>query len=255
MKAFHRCCWLFLLLIVIGCASRVKLPDYTEFAAGRNSAIPTAVLEIYGRFSASASGKTARASFNMLVQPAKRAYLEILDPSKQQSHAFNMDTKELTLLWSKGGEYIQEPATPQNLQAITGFPVQPDDLMLLMTGYGLNFLEWKQTKALSDGWLLERPPFTAKLSLKQEISTIVIQSGGNPEVRVEYGDYEMVNDRLVPRSIRFDVPDRNISLRLEIDKFLPRDEPATDDLFNVQTPPSARRLSLKEIYAGRPLIY
>jgi len=252
-----RYCALWLLLVLAGCAStgKVSLPAYSEFAAARREAVPSAVLEIYGRFAASASGKSVRASYNMLLQPAKNGYLEILDPSKQQSHAFGLDSSELVLLWSKQAEFIREPASPENLQAITGFPIQPDDLLLLMAGYGLNFSEWKETGSRTDGWSLQRGAFTATLNMKEEISRIRIQSGGNPEVIVEYSDYQMINDRLVPRNINFNVPDRKISLRMQIDKFLPRDEEPTSELFQVQLPPDARRLLLKEIYSGKPLIY
>lgn len=248
---------LVLILLLAACAGAKKTPlsSYQDFAAARSRIVPTTVVEIYGRFTASSAGKSVKASFNLLLEPGKHAYLEILDPSQQQTHAFSLDAEKLTLLWSKQQEYVREDATPQNLQAITGFPVQADDLMLLMGGLGLNFPAWKEGASKKDGWTLVREPFTAQLALKEEISRIEIASTTAPAVRIEYSDYRMTNNRLVPRSILMSVPDRKITLRLQIDKFLPRDEPASADLFDVQLPAHARQLQLREIYNGKPLIY
>lgn len=245
------------LLLFLGCATSkpIKLPSYEDFVSVRRQVTSVPELEIYGRFTAAASGKSVKASFNLLLEPNKNAYLEILGPSKQMTNAFSLSRTQLTLLWAKEGEYIQEEATPENLQAITGFPVFPDDLVQLMAGYGLNFAEWKMVEATRDGWMLERPPFRASLGMKEQISRITVSSRTSPEVRIEYADYQMTNDRLVPRAIRISVPGRKIELRLQIDKLLPRDEPPTPDLFAVKLPDNAKKLVLKDIYNGKPLIY
>ena len=246
---------IFGLLVIASCAKPIHLPSYDDFVSVRKQAVPATVLEIYGRLTAKASGKSVKASFNLLLEPGKRAYLEILGPGQQMTFAFALNTNQLTLLWAKEREYITEDATPQNLQAIAGFPVQPDDLLLLMAGYGLNFPEWKADQPQKDGWILQRPPFSARLAMKNEISRITVSSATSPEVRIEYSDYQRMNDRLVPRSIRMEAPASRTALKLQIDKFLPRDEPEAPDLFEVQLPPDAKKLTLREIYTGKPLIY
>lgn len=233
----------------------MKLPSYDDFVSVQQKAMNVPELEIYGRFTATAQEKSVKASFNLLLAPGKNAYLEIIGPGQQMTNAFSLNGSGFTLLWAKDREYIQEESTPQNLQSITGFPVYADDLMLLMGGYGLNFAEWHSAKAAKDGWILEREPFTAHLVMKEHISKIEITSKTSPAVQIEYGDYEMMNDRLVPRSVHMSVPARKIDMRLGIDKLLPRDEPPDANLFEINLPAEARRLSLKEIYHGQPLIY
>lgn len=244
-----------LLLALAACAKPIHMPSYDDFVSVRKEVVPATVLEIYGRMTATASGKSAKASFNLLLEPGKNAYLEILGPGQQMTYAFGLNVNQLTLLWAKDKQYITEEATPQNVQKIAGFPVQPDDLLLLIAGYGLNFPEWKAGEPQKDGWILQRAPFSARLAMKDQISRIVISSSTSPEVRVEYSDYARMNDRLVPRTIRMEVPARHTALKLQIDKFLPRDEPASADLFKVPLPPDAKKLSLREIFTGKPLIY
>lgn len=246
----------FCVLIFVACAGRrMKLPSYDDFVSVQQKALQVPELEIYGKFAAAAQKKSVKASFNLLLAPGKNAYLEIIGPGQQMMNAFSLSGSGFTLLWAKDREYIQEESTPQNLQSITGFPVYADDLMLLMGGYGLNFTEWHSAKATKDGWTLEREPFTAHLMIKEQISKIEISSKTSPAVQIEYSDYQMMNNRLVPRSVHMSVPERKIDLRLGIEKLLPRDEPASADLFEVKLPSEARRLSLKEIYHGQPLIY
>jgi hypothetical protein len=196
-----------------------------------------------------------RAGFNLLMDPGKNVYLEIQDPSGSLRYAFSLSRERLTLLWAKEQEYVSEPSSAQNLMAVTGFPLSPDDLMLLISGSGLNFPEWAATGSHRDGWSLARAPFTAELRMKNEISRITVDSPSSPSLHVSYSDYAMINNRLTPRSIRFEVPERRLSLHLTIDKLLPRDEPADPALFEVQIPGGATKRPLRELYSGKPLIY
>ena len=86
-------------------------------------------MEVYGGYSATASKKTIRASYNLLLDPGKSGYLEILDPSKQLLNSVALTTETLTVFWPKNGTYIQESATPENLNAVMGLPILPDDLL------------------------------------------------------------------------------------------------------------------------------
>jgi hypothetical protein len=58
----------------------------------------------------------------------------------------------------------------------------------------------------------------------------------------------------LPARIRFEVPTSKISVDLLIEKYVPRDEPSTADLFALKLPPNAQRLSLQSIYHGKPLL-
>ena len=75
-------------------------------------------MEVYGRYSAASSGRTVRANYNLLIDPGKSGYLEILDPSKQLLNSVSLTRDTLTVLWAKR-TYIQEPATPENLMQLS----------------------------------------------------------------------------------------------------------------------------------------
>ena len=128
------------------CSTKVNLPTYPEFTTLRQQAVSTLVMEVYGQYSATASKKTIRASYNLLLDPGESGYLEILDPSKQLLNTFHLPKKRLTVYWPKTGTYVQEPATPENLNAVIGLPLLPDDLLLLLAGSGLNFSEWQAVR-------------------------------------------------------------------------------------------------------------
>jgi outer membrane biogenesis lipoprotein LolB len=247
---------LFIVLLSIGCASKkIQLPDYSEFAALRQKAVPVSVQEIYGRLTANASGKSARSSFNLLLEPGKNAYLEILDPSSQLIYAFSLNSQTITLLWAKDANYMEEPADAKSVEEITGFPILPEDLLLLMGGYGLDFSQWEVRQARKDGWDLVRGDFVAQLFLKEMVSKVTIATKSGSRLVVRYEDYRMMNDRLIPSKILFELPQSKISVDLSIEKYLPRNEPASADLFTIQLPKGAHLLSLSDIYDGKPLLF
>ena len=245
---------IFAVILHFQCSSKVKLPEYPEFAAARQQAVSTLVMEVYGGYSATASKKTIRASYNLLLDPGKSGYLEILDPSKQLLNSVSLTEEILTVYWAKSGTYVQEPATPENLNAVVGLPLLPDDLLLLLAGSGLNFSEWQAVNIEKDGWQIARGNFSGKLSMREHISRIRLQGASTPELNIVYEDYAETDNRLLPRKMRFEVPDRKLTLELRSEKVLFRDEPSKPELFKVQLPSSAQKVSLKEIYRGKPLL-
>src|SRR5262245_39214258 len=102
---YFRCFLLALFIPLFStCApKKIQLPEYSEFASIRGKAVPGAIQEIYGRFSATSSGKTARSTFNLLLNPGNNAYLEILNPSGQLIYVLSVDLKTITLLWTSDG--------------------------------------------------------------------------------------------------------------------------------------------------------
>ena len=195
-----------------------------------------------------------RANYNLLIDPGKSGYLEILDPSKQLLNSVSLTQDTLTVLWAKEGTYIQEPATPENLNAAIGIPLLSDDLLLILSGVGLNFSEWNAVRAEKDGWDLARGDFTARLNLKENISKVQIKSQNGRPLTIFYDDFREADTRLLPFETRFELDGSKQSLELKTDKYLFRDEPATSKLFSVQLPSNAQKLSLKEIYHGKPLL-
>lgn len=236
------------------CAKHTPLPQYTEFASLRQQSISKLIMEVYGRYSAASSGRSVRANYNLLIDPGKSGYLEILDPSKQLLNSVSLTQDTLTVLWAKEGTYIQEPATPENLNAAVGIPLLTDDLLLILSGSGLNFSEWKAVSTQKDGWDLARGNFTARLNLKENISKVQIKSQNGRPLTILYDDFRETDTRLLPFETKFELDGRNQSLDLKADKYLFRDEPATAQLFSVQLPANAQKLSLKEIYHGKPLL-
>jgi len=236
------------------CAKPTALPQYAEFASLRQQAISPLVMEVYGRYSAASSGRSIRASYNMLIDPGKSGYLEILDPSKHLLNSVSLTQDTLTVLWAKDGTYIQEPATPENLNAAIGIPLLKDDLLLILSGTGLNFSEWKAVGTEKDGWDLVRDDFSARMSMKENISKIQIKPQNGHPLTILYDDFRETDTRLLPYELKFELDGRKQSLELNADKYLFRDEPATPQLFSVQLPPNAQKLSLKEIYRGKPLL-
>jgi hypothetical protein len=249
---------LVLLLLLSGCATHkpaaLALPPYPDFVSASAQRIPKGVVEIYGRYTATVSGKTGKSGFNLLLDPGKNAYIEILNPASQLTHAVSLNGQELSLLWADDGSYIEEDATSQNLNAIAGLPIMPDDLLFLIAGYGLDFNEWQQDSVGRDGWVLSRKPFVARVTLEENLSKIVIRSADHPTVEVNYDEYRSVDNQSLPARIRFRVPSRKLSIEMSIDKYVPRDEPSTPDLFALKLPDNARRLSLHDIYHGKPLL-
>jgi outer membrane biogenesis lipoprotein LolB len=243
--------------VFFSCAThkaKIALPAYNDFISVRQQSIPQAVLEMYGRYAASLSGKTARSTFNLLLDPGKNAYIEILNPASRMTHAVSLNGDQVSLLWAQESNYVEEKASAQTLNEIAGIPVMPDDLLFLIAGYGLNFTSWKMDATNQDGWTLSRDSFEAKLTMRENLSKIEISSNNGPRLRVSYDEYKQVDNRSLPARIRFEVPDRKLQIELQIDKYVPRDEPATSDLFALKIPESAHRLSLNQIYHGKPLL-
>jgi hypothetical protein len=247
---------LLFLLTLSGCAAHktYPLPPYEQFVSAREEAASKSILEIYGQYSASAEGRTFRSSFNLLLEPGKEAYLELLDPSKQLLYAVSIDPEHITLLWARDQNYIREKSSPETLNAIAGLPLSPDDVLQLIAGYGLRFTEWQVEEVNKDGWDLKRSSFHAQLHMGADIVKIVIHSPNYPELVVRYSDYKTSENRPIPGSIGFEVPKRKLKLNWKIEKYLPRDQPPSPELFTVQLPPQAHRLSLQEIYKGKPLL-
>jgi outer membrane biogenesis lipoprotein LolB len=246
----------FLIPLFSGCtAKKIELPEYTEFASLREQALPRSVQEVYGRFTATSSGKSVRSTFNMLLDPGKNVYLEVQNPSGQLIYVLALDSENVTLLWAKDGSYLEEPANANTIEAITGFPILPDDLMMLAGGFGLDFSKWQVSGARKDGWNLVRDQFQGQLFLQENLSKIAITTEKGSRLLVKYEEYQMMNDRNVPTRIRFELPDRKIFLELSIDKYLPRSEPASTELFSVQLPKGAHLLTLSDIYEGKPLLF
>jgi hypothetical protein len=254
IKLFLACTAIFAVILSLQCSTKLNLPPYSEFSTLRQQAVSTLVMEVYGGYSATASKRTVRASYNLLLDPGKSGYLEILDPSKQLLNSVSLTKEVLTVYWAKNGTYIQEPATPENLNAVIGLPLLPDDLLLLLAGSGLNFSEWQAGDVLNDGWQITRGNFNGRLSLKEHISKIRIQGPSTPALDITYDDYAETDNRLLPHKMRFEVPDRKLALELRSEKLLFRDEPSKPELFAVQLPKSAQKIPLKEIYRGKPLL-
>jgi hypothetical protein len=248
--------WLSAMLLCYSCAPRkvYQLPPYEEFVTAREQASPQPVVEIYGRYSATSSKKTFRSSFNLLLDPGKQGYLEILGPSKQLVYAVSINPENVTLLWARDQNYIQEKSSPETLNAVAGLPLFPDDLLTLIAGTGLHFSGWQMKQPRSDGWDLSRPPFSAQLDMQDHIVKISMNSPGQSELVIQYDDYRMTDNRSIPHTIRFEIPKRKLKLEWKIDKYLPRDEEPSPDLFAVQLSNKAHRLSLKEIYKGKPIL-
>jgi hypothetical protein len=248
--------FLLLAVVISGCAARktYQLPPYEEFVSAREQSADQRLVEIYGRYSATSSKKTFRSSFNLLLEPAKQGYLEILGPSKQLLYAVSVGPENITLLWARDQNYIQEKSSPETLNAVAGLPLSPDDLLTLIAGSGIDFPQWQVKQPRSDGWDLVRPPFSAQLDMQERIVKIAIQSPDHPKLVVKYDDYRMIDNRSIPHTIRFEIPDRKLKLEWKIDKFLPRDQEPSAELFAVQLGGQAHRLSLKEIYKGKPLL-
>jgi len=246
-----------LLISLSSCAKKppVVLPQYAEFVTTRQQDVPDAILEIYGQYTAKVTGKRGGSQFNLLLHPGKHAYLEVLDTAKQLVYVLSVNPETVTLLWAKDGNYIKEPATPQTLNAIAAVPLMPDDLLLIIGGFGLNFKEWQMMKRTSDGWLLQRDSFSTNLELEEKVSLMKIESSMSAPLFVRYGNYKSFGELTLPGNIDFEIPKRQVALSLRIEKCVARDEPISADLFDIKLPADARKLSLEEIYRNKPLIF
>ncbi len=244
---------LLLCVLLTGCSQHAaRFPDYSSFLNGYKSG-PASITEMYGNYRAEQTGKKISARFNLLLQPGKRAYMEILDPSDRLMNVLSLSEGTISLLWSADNKYITEKASPQNLKAILGLPVAPDDALQLISGLGLNFSEWQQEKPLKDGWILTRETYRAKITAGNNISRIEISTNAGTFV-ARYDKYELMNERSRPARIRLELPGSRTHFELNIDRFVPRTEEPTDDLFAVQLPRDAHQFQLSEIYKGKPLI-
>jgi hypothetical protein len=245
-----------LLIFAISCSrhstTSATFTDYESFVSNYSKKTdPTA--EIYGQYSAQQSNKKVRAKFNLLLDPGERAYIEILDPSDRLINVLALSQTRISLLWVKDGSYIEEEANPQNLKAILGLPVNPDDALQLISGQGLQFSAWQEDEALKNGWKLVRGASSAKVVAKENLSKIETTTNQG-KFLTYYEKYELLNDKSLPTRIRFELPERKTNLELRISKYLPRSEETTPDLFELKLPANAKKLELKEIYRGTPLL-
>jgi hypothetical protein len=244
------------LIGVVACSAHqqqaAKFQDYSSFVQLYSRHAPV-VAEIYGQYAAEHQHKRVRSNFNLLLEPGKRAYIEILDPSDRLIHALSLSRDRVSLFWPADHTYIDEEANPQTLNAILGLPVHPDDALELIAGRGLYFPKWQESKALKDGWDLTRGQFFGKITAKKNLSKIkTVTPGGTFETF--YDHYQLVDNQSRPTRIRFEVPDRELSLELRIDKYVPRPEEPSADLFDLKLPHNSRKLSLNQIYEGKPLL-
>jgi hypothetical protein len=226
--------------------------DYESFVSNYSSKTDAAT-EIYGQYAAEQSNKKVRAKFNLLLDPGERAYIEILDPSDRLMNVLALSQTRISLLWVKDNSYIDEEANPQNLRAIIGLPVNPDDALQLISGQGLQFSSWQKAETLKNGWKLVRGTSSATVVAKEHLSKIetTTQQG---TLLTSYEKYELLSDKSLPTRIRFELPERNTNLELRISKYLPRSEQTTPDLFEMKVPADAKKLELKDIYRGTPLL-
>jgi hypothetical protein len=247
---------LVIVLAISACSHHSTSPgftDYNSFVNSYNKQIETPMAEIYGKYAAQQSDRKVRANFNLLLDPGKRAYMEILDPSDRLVHALSLSPTKICLLWAKDNSYLEEEATPENLKAIIGLPVNPDDALQLIAGQGLQFSEWQQAEEIKDGWKLVRGSFSAKIVARENLSKIeTLTNQGSFLTR--YDQYQFLDNQSRPTRIRFDVPDRKMSLEIKIDKYEPRNEQPTPDLFDLKVPANGQRVRLNDIYHGKPLL-
>lgn len=249
---------LLFVVIAVACSrnsSPVSAPvfsDYPSFVSSYAKKVDP-VSEIYGQYAAEQSSKRIRAKFNLLLDPGKRAYIEILDPSDRLVNVLSLSKEKISLLWAKENTYIEEKATPQNLQAVLGLPVHSDDALQLISGQGLQFNAWQEAESRKDGWKLTRGPAAATIIMKENLSRIET-STAQGSFSTFYEKYELMNERSMPTRIRFEMPARKTSLELRIDKYVPRAEEVTAGVFDIKLPANAKRLALNDIYHGKPLL-
>jgi len=251
--------FLFIILILAISCSRHStsstspgFADYESFVSSYSKKTDPAV-EIYGQYAAEQSNRKVRAKFNLLLDPGERAYVEILDPSDRLMNVLSLSQTRIALLWVKDNSYIQEEATPQNLKAILGLPVNPDDALQLISGQGLQFSAWQQAETFKNGWRLIRGSSSARIIAKENLSKIETTTNQG-KFLTHYENYELLSDKSLPTRIRFELPQRKTNLELRISKYLPRIEESTPDLFEIKVPANARKLDLKDIYRGTPLL-
>jgi hypothetical protein len=239
----------------MSCAhNKVVLPQYDEFAKSRGESVPHHLQEIYGKYNATFNERKFSSTYSLLLDPGKAAYMEVTDPAKSLLFAVSVEPETVTMFWAKDKRYVSEKATAENINAILGLPIMPDDLLLAIGGYGLDFPQWQLKAPRSDGWTLTRGQFTSELLMKNEVSRINLISSFSPTLAILYKDYRMQNNKPVPSRIRFEIVVRGLTFELQTDKFVPRDEPYSKDLFAVKIPSDAHRIVLKDVYVGKPLI-
>ncbi|MCI0412381.1 DUF4292 domain-containing protein [bacterium] len=246
---------LVLLLVAISCSHHTApaFTDYDSFVSSYSKKADP-IAEIYGQYVAKQSSKRVRAKYNLLLDPGQRAYIEILDPSDRLVNALSLTQKKICLLWAKDNAYIQEEATPENLKAIIGLPVNADDALQLIAGQGLQFSAWQQKEVVKNGWKLVRGPSSAIITARENLSKIeTVTNQGS--FRVHFEKYEFLSDKSFPTRIRFELPERKTTVELRIDKYLPRTEEPTEDLFELKLPENVKKLALNEIYHGKPLLF
>lgn len=246
-----------LLLVSLSCARQTAstvpvFTDYESFVKSYSKKTDP-ISEIYGQYAAEQSSKRIRAKFNLLLDPGERAYIEILDPSDRLVNVLSLTRDKISLLWAKENTYIEEEATPQNLKAVIGLPVNSDDALHLISGQGLQFAAWQEAGDLKDGWKLTRGPSSATVIVKEKLSRIETTTSQG-RFSTFYDKYEFLNEKSMPTRIRFEMTERKTSLELKIDKYIPRAEQVSSELFALKLPPKARKLALSDIYHGKPLL-
>ena len=245
-----------ILFVLNSCGNKkFALPAYEEFTAAQMKAVPPSIVEIYGRYSASLGSRTGRSRFNLLLNPGKMAYLEVVDAGNQLLYSVSLNREEISLLWAKEKNYLREKATPENLNAVIGLYVLPDDLLRLVAGDGLNFEEWQKQQDRKNGWDLARSGFRSEISMEDHLSKIVVVSDNGPKIVTKYDQYKIVDMRTFPVRLRFEVPQRELVLELRWDRHSLRDESADANLFAINVPKDVQQVSIKDLYRGKPILF
>jgi hypothetical protein len=245
-----------ILFILNGCSNKkFTLPPYEEFTAAQQKAVPPSIVEIYGRYLATLGSRKGRSRFNLLLNPGKTAYLEVVDAGNQLVYSVSLDREEISMLWAKEKQYLREKATPENLNSIIGLYVLPDDLLNLVAGNGLNFDEWQKQQDRKNGWDLTRAGFHSEINMTGHLSKIAITSDNGSKLITKYDDYKIVDTRTFPVRLRFEVPQRELVLELRWDRHSLRDERADGNLFAINVPKDVQRVSIKDLYRGKPILF
>lgn len=247
------CCVLCLLLA--SCRSTIHLPEYNSFADSHSASFGAeSFAEVYGSIQAKVNGKSVRASFNLLVVPGQKAYMEIISPEQQLLYAFSLDHEKIVLLWAQEKTYLSTQATAQNLRLVAGISALPDDLLTILSGFGLNFPKWMLQSPAKQGWILSRAPFHAEVTLKESLSRIQVSSPEGNSWSIRYEDYTLENNISLPTRMEIEIPAEKLKITMRIDKYVPRSETPSADLFQVELPAKVTEITLAGAYKGTPIL-
>src|SRR5262249_41854732 len=159
--------WFFALLgitlvaaLVVSCThNKVVLPAYDVFAKTRGESVPHNLQEIYGKYYATFNDRKFSSTYSLLLDPGKAAYMEVTDPAKALLFAVSLEPDTITMFWAKEKRYVSEKATAENINAILGLPIMPDDLLLAIGGHGLTLPQQCLKTLLEGGWSVMSRPY------------------------------------------------------------------------------------------------